>query len=50
MRPIAPNSGCASGWISQPHQSIVCLANRLVIRLSTKGPSDVDFIGVTKEY
>jgi hypothetical protein len=32
------------GWISQPHQSIVCLPNRLVIRLSTKGPSDVDFI------
>ncbi len=32
------------GWISQPHQTIVCLPNRLVIRLSAKGPSDVDFI------
>lgn len=32
------------GWISQPHQTIVCLPNRLVIRLNAKGPSDIDFI------
>lgn len=32
------------GWISQPHQSLVCLPHRLVIRLKAKGRSDVDGI------
>lgn len=32
------------GWISQPHQSLVCLPHRLVIRLVAKGKPDVDGI------
>lgn len=32
------------GWISAPHESIVCLPNRLVISLATSGEGDVDFV------
>lgn len=32
------------GWVSEPHQSLVCLPHRFVIRLVAAGQSDVDGI------
>ncbi len=32
------------GWISEPHQSLICLPHRLVITLRSAGKSDVDGI------
>lgn len=32
------------GWISQPHQSLVCLPHRLVIKIKAQPQSDVDGI------
>lgn len=32
------------GWISEPHQSLVCLPHRLVITLTAAGKQDVDGI------
>ena len=38
-----PGEDCVhSGWISRPGRSIVCLPNRLEIRVT--GTSDVDFV------
>ncbi len=38
-----PGTDCVySGWISQPGRSIVCLPNRVEVRIT--GVSDVDFV------
>ncbi|NLW17441.1 MAG: NusG domain II-containing protein [Firmicutes bacterium] len=32
------------GWISEPHQSLVCLPHRLVVKIQGQAQSDVDDI------